>query len=368
MKNLYFSGGYDGDNSGMSNSTIFIIVISIVLIIISFIIYLANKSSGSNFNRLNYLYNQETAIIYQNIFDALKDKIIVKSGSPNGWDETSHSVNPWNSFNMLAIGNGRDIPFPNGIKVTVPSNKNVIWLRFLNERMTCVRVFKEDGTYLFTQSNGYHNSNRYAPDGGGADAGWNVHSWSALPVPGSGTYVIVVGNNINGDGVDGWISGVAFSDNPWNHAYNPAVDFYWNTNYPGAAKDSINPDMTWSSNDWNGDILCQILSGRKVTFYVPVVASGKDKLLYIVEHNNSWVGILHKSIMVNDKPIERLRTTWVNHPLATHFNSKIYSRFVATRVPASLITNNMTSIKVTIDMTQQNNDIFFREIGTIDAY
>ena len=33
--------------------------------------------------------------------------------------------------------------------------------------------------------------------------------------------------------------------------------------------------------------------------YVSVVPSGKDKLFYIVEHNNNWVGSMHKSIKVN---------------------------------------------------------------------
>jgi hypothetical protein len=41
--------------------------------------------------------------------------------------------------------------------------------------------------------------------------------------------------------------------------------------------------------------------GKISELKIPVVPSGKDKLLYIVEHNNNWVGIMHGSVTINGK-------------------------------------------------------------------
>ena len=316
-----------------------------------------------NFKHTNYLYYPEDAIIYQDIFNAYSTGVIAKSGNPVGWDETTHNpTNPWNNFPIMRIGGVpggmKGLTFPDGLKVTVPAGKNILWVRALSDRWTCLELHKADGTYLFTYATGYNNLNRYAPDGGSADAGWNVHCWMAIPVPAAGDYVLVPGNKVNDGGGDLWLSGVAFSSNPWNHAYNSALAYHWIIN-GGTA-------LRWHTHDWNNDQLASIDLGLVYNLIVPIVPSGKDKLLYIVEHNNQWNGIMHKSVKVDGVPIERFRTTW-KHPLAIHHNSKMYERFIATRIPEAL-TRGKTSITVEVDMTQQNHHIHCREIGTVDAF
>jgi hypothetical protein len=77
--------------------------------------------------------------------------------------------------------------------------------------------------------------------------------------------------------------------------------------------------------------------GRITVLMVPVVPSGKDKIVYIIEHNNNWVGVMHGDVQINGNKAERFRTSWTNNPFATHFNSKQYSRYLGTRVPADWI-------------------------------
>lgn len=75
---------------------------------------------------------------------------------------------------------------------------------------------------------------------------------------------------------------------------------------------------------------------------------------------------MHGRVRVNGQTVERFRTSWIN-PFASHFNSKLYDRYMATYVPANLIRASDRFITVTIDMTEANHHIHFREIGTHDV-
>ena len=57
-------------------------------------------------------------------------------------------------------------------------------------------------------------------------------------------------------------------------------------------------------------------------------------------------------VKVEDVLVDRLRTTWDN-PLARSYNSKLYNRYVATRIP-EILTKNKRFIKVNINM--ENTD------------
>ena len=98
---------------------------------------------------------------------------------------------------------------------------------------------------------------------------------------------------------------------------------------------------------------------------VPVVSSGRDKLLYLIEHNSDWNGCMHTGITVGDRPIERFLASYDN-PFARHWNSKMYERYIAARIPAALIPAGARWLSVRIHMGNQNNNIHFREIGTHD--
>ena len=320
-----------------------------------------NINVGSLWNkRNNYLYYPEDAVIHQNLFSVYNQGVFTKSGNPSGWNDTTHpNSNPWpdaTGHSMIRIGGYNT--FPNGINVTVPAGKNLIWLRSLNERWTTFTIYTTGGASLGTFCNGKRHNNQYGPDGGGIEKNYNHHCWFSMPVPGPGNYIICCGGTANpGAGPDGWISGIGFSSNPWNHAYNSALAYHWIMN--GGTS------ITWNNDNWNGDVLAHMSPGVH-TLVVPVVPSGVDKLFYIIEHNNSWNGIAHNSITVNGTPIERFRTTW-DHPLARHYNSKLYNRFIAARIPAGLTTGK-NFLNIVVDNTGSSSSIHIREAGTIDMY
>jgi len=324
-----------------------------------------NRGAGSSAhyasdgtNLLNHMYHN--ALIYQDIFDAYNSNIIQKQGSAGGWDETSYSTNPWNGKRILKIGQGVQSN-GNGLTVNIPQGYDVLWLRILGDRWTTFRVSPfnantqanfQDWTEIY--AGGFRNLNEIAPDGAGTDSYWNVHKWVAIPIRnGASQYNVYSAQNS-----DSWISGVAFGKNIWNHAYNSAVAFLW----------KLNPqtgDIGWVGENWNNDQLAQFVLNTNTEVSVPVVYTGNDKIVYIVEHNNNWQGNQHGNVFINGQQVERFRTTYLN-PFSVHFNSKLYDRYLATRVPASLIQQGDKFIRLKIDMTSCNHHIHFREIGTHD--
>jgi len=309
-------------------------------------------------NIMNHMYNE--AMIFQDIFNAMDSNIISKVGNPSGWDANSYNQNPWNGRRILRIGGGVNSN-GNGILVNIPQGYNVLWLRVLNDRWTTFRVSPynqaskadfQDWTEIYAA--GYRNLNEISPDGAGPDDKWNVHKWMPIPIRNNAeTYQVYTAQNS-----DGWISGIAFGKNIWHHAVNSAVAYHWKLN-PGVG------EIYWNTHNWNNDQLAMFQEGTNSEVSVPVVVTGKDKIVYIVEHNNNWVGIMHGKVYVNGQEVERFRTTYLN-PFATHNNSKQYDRYMATRVPASYMQQGDKFIRLKIDMTASNNRIHFREIGTHD--
>jgi len=299
----------------------------------------------------HYMYKD--AIIYHDIFDAFSQFIMSKIGDPQGWDETSYKVNPWNKRRIIKIGNA-DQSDGNGISAIIPEGYNVIWFRVLNERWTVFRAKFIDGNKedLGKFSCGYRQLNEYSPDGTTPDTMQKAHMWCQIPTRRAGRIGIFSEKNS-----DTWISGIAFSKNLWNHARNSAVGYHWAINGGTPAR--------WTSESWNLDNLAFAEQSQVYEFRVPVVPSGLDKLVYIVEHNSTWMGTQHTNVWVNGIPIERFRTTYSN-PFAIHYNSKVYDRYMAARVPADLIKPGDTFITLKLDMSMADLHLHFREIGTHD--
>ena len=122
---------------------------------------------------------------------------------------------------------------------------------------------------------------------------------------------------------------------------------------------------TWNTHNWNDDTLATIGPKTKLVLRVPVISSGRDKLLYLIEHNSNWNGTMHTAITVEGKPVERFMATYDN-PFSRHWNSKSFERYIATRIPTAQIPANARYLNVIIDMTKQDKEINFREIGTHD--
>jgi len=312
-----------------------------------------SKYNSSGYNLIHYLYGD--AVVYQDIFNAYNSNIIQKVGSPAGWDETSYATNPWNGKRILKIGGGVNND-ANGIRVNVPSGGyDVLWIRILNDRWESFRITKDggqDSSEIY--ASGYRRMTAISPDGTSPDSQWDVHAWMPIPIRSAGSYMIYSAQNS-----DDWISGIAFGKNLWNHAMNSAVAYYWKLN-------GGTGNVAWNTENWNNDQLGYLPAGGVYELIVPVVYSGNDKLIYIIQHNDNWNGTMHGAVSVNGQSVERFRMSYYNNPFAVHFGSKLYNRYMATRIPASLIQPGDKFVTLRIDMGQTNNHLYFREIGTHD--
>jgi hypothetical protein len=129
--------------------------------------------------------------------------------------------------------------------------------------------------------------------------GWAAyHQWTPIPARRAGKLGLISKSNTD---KDFWIRGLAFSKNPWGHAAQSAVGYHWAVNGGSATG--------WSEPNWNSDSLAYIPSKTQLVLKVPVVPSGRDKLLYLIEHNSNWNGASHTAISVGGKPIERFMAT-----------------------------------------------------------
>lgn len=313
-----------------------------------------NTSGAERRERNNHMYKE--AVVHHDMADAKKAGIWVKSGNARAFNENSYIKNLWHKRKMIRIGSQANT-YLNGIRVNVPQGYNVLWLRCSNLHWgTFTATYISGGAKsLGIFSCGHRHLNEISPDGSAADTEWNAHKWMPIPLPlafnGGHIYVHTARN------ADGWVSGIAFGKNLWGHARNSAVAYHWALNK--------GTGLGWTSHVWNNDNLANIHKGRVNVLTVPVYSNGKNKLVYCNEHNANWVGTMHKSVKVNDKSIERFRTSYTN-PFATHFNSKAYNRYMAAFIPATFIPAGATHIKLEIDMTEQDNNILIRECGTHD--
>jgi hypothetical protein len=311
--------------------------------------------SGLNFllynnERNNHMYKE--AIVHQDIFDAFHRGIVEKHGNPGGWHET-HPI--WHKRHILRFGHQR-VSSRAGLQVNVPEGGyDVLWVRVLNDRWFNMRVRSlddQDHSQVEKYACGHRSLNEYSPDGGAPDSMWNIHMWCQVPLRRPGAYLLQ--SEIHSDS---WISGIAFGRNLWGHARNSAVAYHWAIN--GGT------NLKWHTHDWNRDQLASIELGAIRTLMVPVVPNGRDKLVYLVEHNNNWTGTMHGSVWIGSQKVDRFRTTW-NNAFATHYNSKFYDRYMATVVPAHLIEQDAKFLELRIDMTMSNHHIHIREAGTHD--
>jgi hypothetical protein len=307
-------------------------------------------------NPLRHRMYPDGPIIYQEIFKAKEKGAISKLGSPF-YDETRHQKNLWNDRHLIRYGSKNEQD-GNGAQVIIPPGYDTVWVRVLGERWTVIKAKFQDGRKenVGRWTGGFRAANCYCPDGSLSDSYYNVHQWVPIPTRRAGELSLVVKPKSSNEF---WLSGLAFSKNPWAHAVQSAVGYHWAVNGGDAT--------VWSKGweNWHGDSLTKINPKTNWTLKVPVVPSGRDKLLYLIEHNNNWNGCMHNGISVNGENIERFLATYDN-PFARHWNGKLYNRYIAARIPAGLIPKNARFLDVKIDMTKQNHGIHLREAGTHD--
>lgn len=323
-------------------------------------------------NPLQHRMYPSEPIVYQDIFVAESKNAIAKLGNPTEYNNTSYTErNLWNGRPMICYGNNHETD-GKGAVVTIPEGYDTVWVRVLGDRWNAISAYLLDKDNTKTRdlgiwTGGYRSANCYCPDGSLSDSYSNLHQWVPIPI-GTNLPQLAAGEKrklalISKPNTNSWfwVSGLAFSKNPWNHATQSGVGYHWKSN----GGDATN----WNTEKWNNDVLSLIPPNSNLELKVPVVPSGRDKLLYLVEHNSDWNGCMHNGITVNGKSIERFIATYDN-PFARHWNSKSYERYIAACIPADLIPNTngfTTYLSVKIDMRKQNDgNINFREMGTHD--
>ena len=320
--------------------------------------------------------------IYQDIFAAEKAGVITKS---NDLPNASYDNTTWKAKGSYywreAIRYGVGKEDKGGAIITLPSGYDTVWVRIANagewhivnaQFSTDGKVFRDLGNWTA----GLRRGNNYCPDGSLGDSSSVYHHWLPIPVGNSGQVKLVH------KGGSSWfmLSGVAFSKNPWGHAVQSGYGYH------DTAAVNQGDACGWNSDNWNGDILFFFDNFATYDIRVPVVPSERDKLLYLIGHNDNWNSCLHTglSLKIGDayQPIERFLATYDN-PFARHWNSKSYNRYLAARIPADMIVkalkltdpnDRMTQlISIKVDLTLQGevskqfeDRIYFREIGTHD--
>ena len=260
----------------------------------------------------------------------------------------------------------------NGAKVIIPKGYDTVWVRVLGDRWNVIHAYSLDsgGKDLGSWAGGKRFGNSYCPDGSLSDGSlysekninFNVHQWLSIPAGGVGSLALIshLPQFVVQVYRDMWLSGLAFGKNPWAHAAQSAVGYHWALN--GGSNYN---DVKWESDNSGGDVLARIDGKTNWVLKVPVVPSGRDKLLYVITQNSDLHNCAHTGITVNGQTIERFMATYDN-PFARHWNSKVNERYIAARIPSTLIQQDTRFLDVRIDMSKQATSIKFREIGTHD--
>jgi hypothetical protein len=293
-------------------------------------------------------------VVYQDIFDALTAGAIQKLGNPPYDDTRYKGQSLWGDRHIIKFGGNNDAD-GNGAVVTIPGGYDTVWVRVLGERWNVIHAYlglADRGLW----TGGFRSANSYAPDGTLADGNAVGHQWVPIPARSAGRLALISKPNTD---KDFWVSGLAFSNNPWGHAVQSAIGYHWAVN--GGEATGWQRD----GHNFNSDTLATIPPKTTLVLKVPVVPSGRDKLLYLIEHNSNWNGSMHTAITVEGKPLERFMASYDN-PFSRHWNSKSFERYIAARIPNELIPSNASFLNVIIDMTKQDKEINFREIGTHD--
>jgi hypothetical protein len=326
-------------------------------------------------NPLRHRMYPDDPIVYQDIFEAKEKGVIAQLGIFPNYNEARHGRNTAYKGRPMIMYGGKSEKDGNGAKVMVPQGYNTVWVRVPGEGWHVIHAYfldngKED---LGLWAGGWRSANSFCPDGTLSD-GYNgvAHQWMPIPVGRAGALALISQSAAPQAEIpwnsELWISGLAFSKNPWAHAAQSAIGYHWAVNGGDKTDFSLLPKKAPHEDwrQWNGDSLSKINPNTTLVLKVPIVPSGRDKLLYLIEHNNNWNGCMHTGIKVEGQPIERFMATYEN-PFARHWNSKFYNRYIAARIPASLIPSGRRWLSVIIDMSKQGeNGIYFREIGTHD--
>lgn len=289
-----------------------------------------------------------------------------------------------------------------GIQLSVPQFCNVLWIGLLSynieNRHNYFSICDINNICYGIYGAGRNMESNIAPGGVIATNPYDSWiTWVAIPLYWLNVSATATDNKVilncyypaNTPSI--WITKCAFSSNPWNHCsllssaiyYNlncikrlPSNNPYANFNIPLEST----PNLVWdgTTNDWYGTNIVKITANTNAIIRIPIIKSGKNKILYFVTLNqNAEVESLQVSLVGLDQSLSKLpnlRTTFSN-PFSRHFNSKRYNLYMATIIPdSSIVLDQINRSFVTINRSFVTINLFspigcdfwFKEIGTHD--
>ncbi len=287
-------------------------------------------------------------------------------------------------------------PKGTGIEITVPKpppnnptgDYSVLWVRFTNSSTPWInlKLYQYNSVtdniikFFGKISDGLQNLNKISPDGSTHNATWNAQQWIPIPfdLNGNSSRKLVL-SNFNDTSNPMLINAIAFSTNPWNHCKIPALSLYFQTNNDDNANNVVGATggLTWNQNNFNNEPLAQFNGGNTFQFRIPFVNSGKDKIFYLIEHNNNWGPAITSLEIFKYNTTTQVETainlgnfyTSFDNPFARHHNSKIYQRYYGVVIPKEHLpvkgpyNDNFIKLRITIP---SGDNIYFTEVGTHD--
>jgi len=355
---------------------------------------------SSNDIKNNYMYDPNVIIIYENITnytngkDAsgtfgtdLSDNKLSDSLATASW--VPYVGNPVFGYNIYVISSGvKGL----GIEIAIPSNCNVLWLLSLADRFVAFKICNLDNTVYGIYSGGKNNGN----NAGGTVSSLinNNYSWIQIPLywlnndtPQAQRKVRLY-NYLNkyptlDYNIDVfYYSKIAFSSNPWNHVLITAEMVIYDTNsttyIPIDSSKAVytttfikrSNEIYYDPNYTNSGIF-RPNQDTNVKVRIPIIKSGKNKILYFISINRSYnFDVLQVSLVNLDSSLTQLPNlkSSFSNPFATHYNSKMTNSYRATIISNSLIIPDSfgrTFITINIFLPF-GSDFYIREFGTHD--
>ncbi len=297
-------------------------------------------------------------------------------------------------------------PKGTGIEITVPKpppnnptgDYSVLWISFTNSSTPWIslKLYQYDSAtenilkHFGKIMDGLQNLNKISPDGSTHNGGWNTSQWIPIPfdLSGNSSRKLVLSNfNETNTSHPMLFNAIAFSTNPWNHCKIPSVSILFQINNDDNTNGivpsttgifaSIAGNFSWNNNNWNNQPLGQFHGGTSYPFRIPFVNSNKDKIFYIIEHNDNWgpsilrLEIFKFNTTTQTETVINLGNfyTSFDNPFARHYNSKIWQRYYGIVIPKEHLpvkgTDKDNFIKLRIYIPSGAHFIF-TEVGTHD--
>jgi len=313
----------------------------------------------------------------------------------------------------------KDYDVSGGFKILIPDPSTlkfkckVVWIEIKSDLRRSFRVtssFPDVSSNVLdvVYSNYVSYSNSLRPDGAdyniiGDRNLANITQWVPIPInydslPSEKAIYIRRNRTDNANSIL-MISGLAFTTNPWNHCKLPALCIHWNLNDSNPNLNKSNPSTIYTGATTTGNYDSPFneftdyitFNGKLLITRIPIINSGKDKLLYLnianyttnINIQNVFIqtdttipintSITPESNILNSSneftvntitQIENFATTYDN-PFARYFNSHKNNRYIATRIPASLIKSNFIRV-ILQSQVSTGYGLMIREIGTHD--